>query len=1123
MFKLRARIAKLMIALLVATLPNLIFAIEAKAVVADCTSSNFTIEAKSNSVFYFDNGTSITSNYVQYLVTNKTGSSISGYYAKLENFSNGNKIAIATYEDAARPFLTTLANNEGINLYWYLSASGTDNSSTTFDITIYNGVPAAGTAVCKLTKTITKVDSTIAANANKLTSVIYSTLPTADPNGSATFTATVKGQTGTIGAGPTSTNDVNLSPATTSNFDAKRYRLSGTSYRCGSGAETLNVLYIPNACSGQYTAVFTYQYLSSSASNGSASNTLSPIMQIASGSQMKHTSTPSFTIATIGTAPSNQVTTNAATDIYSTSAKLTGVNDYGTYTSIYFCYSSTNPGANFSNNCASRITAVSDGAGGYYADLSGLTAETTYYFEFTGETSGPTYTKGGVLSFLAHAYSTTNSASSVSFTTATFNGSQTGIASSDVDTSNSYFYYSTTDPGANNHINQSTASRISVSSSSPFSTFTANVTGLSMATTYYYEIVVKDINSITYVGGVQSFTTLVRYTVTFSGNSQTTGTPSSATITQASQGASITLATKNTLAKTGYTFGGWNENNGGTGTNRNENTSYTPTQDLTLYATWNGNKYIYDGNTGSGSAPSDQTFSGTTLVAASNTFTAPGSNSFDGWCTTQPSVGSSCSGTRYASSANLPTPTSATVTLYAIWVSAGTVSLNYEGSSHDSGSVPSSQSGSTGSAVTVSSTSITKSGYTFGGWCSSSLSAGTSCSVTTYAVSSTFTLQGTSSTIYAIWTANKYSYDGNTGTGSGPSDQTYAGSTLTGASNTFTAPSGYTFGGWCTTQPSVGGTCGGTGYAAGDNLPTPGSATVTLYAIWTATSSGGGGSPAPAPVYVPNPPTIISISAPEVCALNSQITIKGTYLSGATVTVDGVAARVISSTSNELVIALPNASIGTKSIKVTNADGSATTTIKYVFEDTPEYVNVTYPEMFKDVAFKYTFSATGAKSYSIIGKLPAGLSLNPLTGEISGTPTVDGDFSFTIVANNICDNAFLNVSMFIDRAIPDAYTCTVAFNVPSVDTISANKLAQLRNCLDKIVKVGPTTIDPVIFLSGGVPQGLTTDELMNHPRYLQICELLNEMGIIAQIVVGAFDGAKDQVQIMVYWPVPFDV
>jgi hypothetical protein len=63
----------------------------------------------------------------------------------------------------------------------------------------------------------------------------------------------------------------------------------------------------------------------------------------------------------------------------------------------------------------------------------------------------------------------------------------------------------------------------------------------------------------------------------------------------------------------------------------------------------------------------------------------------------------------------------------------------------------------------------------------------------------------------------------------------------------------------------------------------------------------------------------------------------------------------------------------------------------------------TLPDGTVSTAYSRTVTATGGTgtvSYSVSGTLPAGLSLNPSTGEISGTPTTAGTTSFTIVATD---------------------------------------------------------------------------------------------------------------------------
>ena len=81
-------------------------------------------------------------------------------------------------------------------------------------------------------------------------------------------------------------------------------------------------------------------------------------------------------------------------------------------------------------------------------------------------------------------------------------------------------------------------------------------------------------------------------------------------------------------------------------------------------------------------------------------------------------------------------------------------------------------------------------------------------------------------------------------------------------------------------------------------------------------------------------------------------------------------------------------------------------------------------------------------------------------------------------------------------------------------------MSQLRKCLDVIYKVTPATISPVIFISGGLPAGLTVEESLTHPRYLPILDLVVSMKLNAQIYLGAFNGSSTEVQLNVYWPQP---
>jgi uncharacterized repeat protein (TIGR02543 family) len=75
-------------------------------------------------------------------------------------------------------------------------------------------------------------------------------------------------------------------------------------------------------------------------------------------------------------------------------------------------------------------------------------------------------------------------------------------------------------------------------------------------------------------------------TVTYNINSGSGTTP---TVQTVNAGANVTLPSGSGFSRTGYTFGGWNTNSSGTGTNYNSGTSYTPTGNITLYAKWTPN------------------------------------------------------------------------------------------------------------------------------------------------------------------------------------------------------------------------------------------------------------------------------------------------------------------------------------------------------------------------------------------------------------------------------------------------------------------------------------------------------------------------------------------------------
>ncbi|QQE79540.1 InlB B-repeat-containing protein [Alicyclobacillus sp. SO9] len=305
------------------------------------------------------------------------------------------------------------------------------------------------------------------------------------------------------------------------------------------------------------------------------------------------------------------------------------------------------------------------------------------------------------------------------------------------------------------------------------------------------------------------------YTVTYNGNGATGTVPMDGNTYKS--GDSVTVAGVGNIINTGNTFAGWNTKANGSGTSYAAGSTMTiGSSNVTLYAQWTANthslSYNGNGNTG-GSVPSGSDLAyNTTVTIPNNTGNLVRTGyTFVGWNTK-----ANGSGTSYAAGSTLTIGTS-NITLYAKWTANKyTVTFNSNGGS----SINSEAVAYNGMATKP--TDPTKTGYTFAGWYSNSR-------LTT---PSTFSTPVTGNeTLYAKWTANKYTvtYKGNSSTGGTmPTDSnTYTiGMNATVLGDGTLAKTGYTFSGWNTKADGT-----GTRYASGSTLAMNAS-NVTLYAQW---------------------------------------------------------------------------------------------------------------------------------------------------------------------------------------------------------------------------------------------------------------------------------------------------
>ncbi|MDR0503720.1 MAG: SUMF1/EgtB/PvdO family nonheme iron enzyme [Treponema sp.] len=227
------------------------------------------------------------------------------------------------------------------------------------------------------------------------------------------------------------------------------------------------------------------------------------------------------------------------------------------------------------------------------------------------------------------------------------------------------------------------------------------------------------------------------FTVTFNANGSTDGTAPSAINTNQNTG--ITLPGQGNLARTGYSFGGWNTSVNGSGTTYAAGYTYIITANLALYAKWNINNYTvtFDINGAGGTAPTAQTADYSTGITLPNdsSFSKPGV--FGGW-----SEYADGSGTTYAAGSYYTV--TGNVTLYAKW----THTVTFDANGATGGTAPAAMSANQGASITLPDQgNLVKAGYILSGWNINASGGGT-----TYSAGSSYTVTG-NVTLYAKWDA----------------------------------------------------------------------------------------------------------------------------------------------------------------------------------------------------------------------------------------------------------------------------------------------------------------------------------------------------------------------------------
>ena len=293
------------------------------------------------------------------------------------------------------------------------------------------------------------------------------------------------------------------------------------------------------------------------------------------------------------------------------------------------------------------------------------------------------------------------------------------------------------------------------------------------------------------------------YTVTFDANGGETANPASKEVTFDAAYGELAATSRE-----GYTFDGWFTQAEG-GTEVTKETTVTTADNHTLYAHWTANKYTvtFDANGGTAADPASKEV---TFDAAYGELAATSREgyTFDGWFTQAEG------GTEVTKETTVTTADNHT--LYAHWT-ANKYTVTFDangGTAADPASKEVTFDAAYGELATTS-----REGYTFDGWFTEKVGG-------TKVESATVVTTANNHTLYAHWTANKYTvtFNANGGETANPENKEV---TFDAAYGELAATSrkGYTFAGWFTQAE------GGTEVKAETIVKTAGNH--TLYAHWT--------------------------------------------------------------------------------------------------------------------------------------------------------------------------------------------------------------------------------------------------------------------------------------------------
>ena len=184
--------------------------------------------------------------------------------------------------------------------------------------------------------------------------------------------------------------------------------------------------------------------------------------------------------------------------------------------------------------------------------------------------------------------------------------------------------------------------------------------------------------------------------------------------------------------------------------------------------------------------------------------------------------------------------------------------------------------------------------------------------------------------------------------------------------------------------------------------------TTAVFTLGTPSGFVAGGTPTVNTLTIAQPPTLATVGPAAIPAGNPDTTINLTgtaFTPGAVVTVNGMPVATTYVDPTHLTAVVPAADFNTPgTLTVGETDAGGTTGTKPVTVTQLTITSATPPNPTTTQPYSFPVTTAGGAApvaYTVTaGSLPAGLSLDPQSGIIGGTPTATGTFGFTVTATD---------------------------------------------------------------------------------------------------------------------------